>query len=174
MLDWLYSLYHAVSVQPFRMSQSTGIENHDWLGSLAVVGGGEGLFKENTSSPALQQNGHRRRADTMSSVRSYIGLQPEAPIDKEHDDLEHHELFWSRIRLALREPFAEFFGTFIMVLFGDGKLSSRPVISLSIMLKRRRPFPCLLKHVFWLWDHPRTEILILKSFRLCGSSPVKR
>lgn len=60
----------------------------------------------------------------MSSVRSYIGLKPEAPIDKEHNDLEHHELLWSRIRLALREPFAEFFGTFIMVLFGDGKLSS--------------------------------------------------
>ena len=129
MLDWLYSSYHAVSVQPFRMSQSTGIENHDWLRSVPVVGGEEGISKENPSSPALQQEGSRRRVDTMSSVRSYIGLKPEAPIDEEHDDLEHHELLWSRIRIALREPFAEFFGTFIMVLFGDGKLSSRPVVS---------------------------------------------
>lgn len=59
----------------------------------------------------------------MSSVRSHIGLKPEAPIDAEHEDLEHHELLWSRIRLALREPFAEFFGTFIMVLFGDGSVA---------------------------------------------------
>ena len=59
----------------------------------------------------------------MSSVRSYVGLKPEAPIDEEHEHLEHHDLLWSRIRLALREPFAEFFGTFIMVLFGDGAVA---------------------------------------------------
>ena len=111
------------------MSQPAETEKHDWLRSVPVAGGGEGISKENPSSPALQQEGSRRRVDTMSSVRSYIGLKPEAPIDKEHDDLEHHELLWSRIRLALREPFAEFFGTFIMVLFGDGKLSFRSVVS---------------------------------------------
>lgn len=27
---------------------------------------------------------------------------------------------WSRIRYALREPFSEFFGTMILILFGDG------------------------------------------------------
>ncbi|RMZ77857.1 hypothetical protein DV737_g4137, partial [Chaetothyriales sp. CBS 132003] len=32
----------------------------------------------------------------------------------------HPELLWSRIRHAYREPFSEFFGTFIMILFGDG------------------------------------------------------
>lgn len=101
------------------MSQAMETENHDWLPSDPTTGGGEGESKENHSNPALQQAGSRRRVDTMSSVRSYIGLKPEAPID-EHEDLEHHDLLWSRIRLALREPLAEFFGTFIMVLFGDG------------------------------------------------------
>ena len=105
------------------MSQPLETENHDWLSSAPTAGGQEGKSMENTSNPAVQQEGSRRRVDTMSSVRSYIGLKPEAPIDEEHDDLEHHELLWSRIRLTLREPFAEFFGTFIMVLFGDGKLS---------------------------------------------------
>ncbi|RMZ79900.1 hypothetical protein DV738_g2965, partial [Chaetothyriales sp. CBS 135597] len=32
----------------------------------------------------------------------------------------HPELLWSRIRHTLREPFSEFLGTFIMILFGDG------------------------------------------------------
>ncbi len=102
------------------MSHPVETENHDWLRSDPTAGGGEGELKENSANPALNQEVSRRRVDTMSSVRSYIGLKPEAPIDKEHEDLEHHELLWSRIRLALREPFAEFFGTFIMVLFGDG------------------------------------------------------
>jgi len=30
------------------------------------------------------------------------------------------DLRWSRIRHQLREPFAEFFGTFILIMFGDG------------------------------------------------------
>lgn len=30
------------------------------------------------------------------------------------------ELWWSRIRHIIREPLAEFFGVFILILFGDG------------------------------------------------------
>jgi hypothetical protein len=30
------------------------------------------------------------------------------------------DLWWSRVRHALREPFSEFFGVFILILFGDG------------------------------------------------------
>ena len=32
----------------------------------------------------------------------------------------HPDLAWSRIRHTLREPFAEFWGTFILIMFGDG------------------------------------------------------
>ncbi len=56
-------------------------------------------------------------------TRTLLGLTALAPLVKEHQDLEHHDLVWSRVRLALREPFAEFFGTFIMVLFGDGSVA---------------------------------------------------
>ncbi len=105
------------------MPQHLEIEDHDWLNSAPTAGGGEDQSKASPSNPALQQEGSRRRVDTMSSVRSYMGLKAEAPIDKGHEDLEHQELLWSRIRLALREPFAEFFGTFIMVLFGDGSVA---------------------------------------------------
>ena len=30
------------------------------------------------------------------------------------------DLWWSRTRHMLREPFSEFFGVFILILFGDG------------------------------------------------------
>jgi aquaglyceroporin related protein len=38
-----------------------------------------------------------------------------------HDIHEH--LWWSGIRAVLREPFAEFFGVVIMILFGDGSVA---------------------------------------------------
>ena len=105
------------------MTQSIETENHDWQRNVPTTGGEEDQSKAKTSNLNPQQDGSRRRVDTMSSVRSYVGLKPEAPIDEEHEELEHHRLLWSRIRLALREPFAEFFGTFIMVLFGDGSVA---------------------------------------------------
>lgn len=47
-----------------------------------------------------------------------------ALIDSEgdgNDDAESNpDLAWSKIRRAIREPLAEFFGVFIMILFGDG------------------------------------------------------
>lgn len=40
------------------------------------------------------------------------------------DDYSHHnKLLWSRIRHHLREPFMEFMGTFIMIIFGDGSVA---------------------------------------------------
>ena len=56
----------------------------------------------------------------LVGVRSKLGLKPEAPIDEEHDESEHSNLWWPKIRVSLKEPFAEFWGTFILVLFGDG------------------------------------------------------
>ncbi|MCJ1276642.1 hypothetical protein MMC21_004448 [Puttea exsequens] len=76
-----------------------------------------------TTKSIDQQNTTRSRGETLSSVRSLIGLQQLPPVSEEHEDLEHHDLAWGQIRLALREPFAEFWGTFIMVMFGDGSVA---------------------------------------------------
>jgi aquaglyceroporin related protein, other eukaryote len=50
-----------------------------------------------------------------------------APIDhkvpQENVIQAHPDLLWSRIRHSLREPFSEFLGTFILVLFGDGAIA---------------------------------------------------
>lgn len=48
-----------------------------------------------------------------------------APVDR-HDEQDKTgtaagaELLWSQVRHYLREPFSEFLGTFILILFGDG------------------------------------------------------
>lgn len=52
-----------------------------------------------------------------------LGLNPHAPIAEEHDATKYSSLWWSKVRLALREPFAEFFGVMILVLFGDGSVA---------------------------------------------------
>jgi aquaglyceroporin related protein len=57
----------------------------------------------------------------LGSVRERVGLPPEPPIIEGHEVHEH--LAWSSVRVIFREPFAEFFGTFIMVLFGDGSVA---------------------------------------------------
>ena len=54
----------------------------------------------------------------------------------EEDYEHHHDLLWSRIRHALRDPFMEFMGTCIMIIFGDGSvaqvtLSANPNLPLS-------------------------------------------
>jgi aquaglyceroporin related protein len=61
------------------------------------------------------------RDSKLSKVRTYMGLTPEAPIVDGHD--VHNHLAWSSVRVMFREPFAEFFGTFVMILFGCGSVA---------------------------------------------------
>lgn len=59
----------------------------------------------------------------MTGFRTALGLHPLAPIDETHDAAPHQDLVWSKIRLTLREPFSEFLGTMILVLFGNGSVA---------------------------------------------------
>ena len=75
-------------------------------------------------SPDNSRGDDQTRASSgLQNTRSLLGLSPIAPIDEEHDRAESASLWWSQVRLALREPIAEFFGVFIMVLFGDGSVA---------------------------------------------------
>lgn len=61
----------------------------------------------------------RKRNATMSSPNSRkANLIPFSVA--EPAACEQKKSVWSRIRYALREPFSEFFGTMILILFGDG------------------------------------------------------
>lgn len=68
-------------------------------------------------------NSTDRTSSSLTRSRSIIGLHLDAPIDEEHDQGPASELLWLRIRAVLREPFAEFWGVAIMVMFGDGSVA---------------------------------------------------
>jgi len=71
----------------------------------------------------LHNNNLRKTSPYLQSHRQRLGLHPTAPVHEEHDLAPHQDHLWSRIRLVLREPFAEFLGTFVLVLFGDGSVA---------------------------------------------------
>ncbi len=80
-----------------------------------------------SGQPSVNQNEHVP-AYPEKRRTSVIGQLPHA----EHGPLIDHkipqadaveqepDLLWSRIRRYFRDPFSEFFGVFILILFGDG------------------------------------------------------
>jgi len=58
------------------------------------------------------------RSVTRSSHSDHV-VDSKSPHDSESEE-EGQQLLWSSVRHKMREPFSEFFGTFIMLLFGDG------------------------------------------------------
>lgn len=77
--------------------------------------------QEPTSPTAAQDL--KKTSSGLHQTRARLGLHPSAPVVDEHDEAEHSDLWWAKVRLTLKEPFAEFFGVFIMVLFGDGSVA---------------------------------------------------
>jgi aquaglyceroporin related protein len=75
---------------------------------------------ENTTTSTKTKE-ELKHHSALSSIRTKIGLEPEPPILDDHQG--HHNLTWSSVRVIFREPFAEFFGVFIMILFGDGSVA---------------------------------------------------
>ena len=112
---------------------------HDWSNSVATQVGDEyhPELKTQPTQPDVNHFEHvplsgpngtndstlSKTSSQLQRTRQALGLHPIAPIDEEHDMADYSDLWWSKVRLALREPFAEFFGTFILVLFGDGAVA---------------------------------------------------
>jgi hypothetical protein len=59
-----------------------------------------------------------KATEKVSGPRAWLGLKPEVDMPEDLDHAEHNHFFWSKVKLAMKEPFAEFWGTFILVLFG--------------------------------------------------------
>ena len=78
---------------------------------------------QKTSSEKPRTSHLENRLSKLETVRAGLGLHTDPHIDERHKEHEHQELLWSRIRLSLREPFAEFMGVFIMILFGNGSVA---------------------------------------------------
>lgn len=111
---------------PTAPANADGPAGHPTSPATTVTANSNGHALSATSSDLHKTSSH------LHSVRTHLGLHPSAPVIEEHDlDTAHTDWFWPKARMTLKEPFAEFFGVFIMVLFGDGAvaqvlLSSRP------------------------------------------------
>lgn len=104
-------------------AQSPGSSPHQH-GSTAPLFDMRRVSTSHTDSNTITSRMTRKEIEhqnTLSSLRTKIGLERENPIVEDH--LIHSNLPWSSIRTIFREPFAEFFGTFIMVLFGNGSVA---------------------------------------------------
>ncbi|KAK2878126.1 hypothetical protein FQN49_001125 [Arthroderma sp. PD_2] len=93
----------------------TGISSSQTLHNEHFGGHSQGTTEKEHSSPSLD-GGHLQ-------LQGYPD-QPKIPVSPssatEDESQPNKELLWTKIRTKLREPFAEFFGVFIMILFGDG------------------------------------------------------
>lgn len=79
-------------------------------------------------APILRNDKDRDALEPIDAYETYEARS--APIDntKAEDiakiDYEHHKnLWWYRVRYICREAFAEFCGTMIMIIFGDGSVA---------------------------------------------------
>jgi aquaglyceroporin related protein len=122
----------ATTQGPMAQAAPSTSRSHDWADDHS-----EGRLKgytSNTSATPLthaptEHSAHsselspHRTSSGFRKTRSALGLHPQAPIDEDHDQGPRSELLWSRIRTVLREPFAEFWGVAIMVMFGDGSVA---------------------------------------------------
>ncbi|KAL9111125.1 MAG: hypothetical protein Q9227_004388 [Pyrenula ochraceoflavens] len=67
------------------------------------------------------------------------------------DDYAHHnKLWWSRVRHYIRDPAAEFFGTFIMIVFGDGSVA-QVLLSSSPNLDKANQNKGEYQSISWGW-----------------------
>ena len=65
---------------------------------------------------------HEYRHSTLDGAPAFAEHGPLVDHKVPQEDVVQSEpdLTWSRIRHYMREPFSEFFGVFILILFGDG------------------------------------------------------
>lgn len=78
---------------------------------------------ERSSTDAHHHHKLQRVTSTLQGPRKWMGLQPTAPVAGDEEHAAHVHLGWSKTKLVFKEPFAEFWGTFILVLFGTSRHS---------------------------------------------------
>jgi aquaglyceroporin related protein len=86
--------------------------------------------KSITSSPAISHDEHAKHFELDGGEGISSGSEDKA-YEEHGPGIDHHipqddavqaepELWWSKTRHYFREPLSEFFGVFILILFGDG------------------------------------------------------
>jgi hypothetical protein len=110
---------------PLRSLVTTDVMNK----STAMSQGGKiDMAGGESSSSSTPLGGEARVSHDEDSYRPHAEHGP--PIDNqsaakqyEEDYKRQSNLWWSRMRHHFRDPAAEFFGTFTMIIFGDGSVA---------------------------------------------------
>lgn len=79
-------------------------------------------FSHDEHADHLEESAAQGDSSGSSSQHGYEehGAGIDHKIPQEDAIQSHPTLWWSQTRHMLREPFSEFFGVFILILFGDG------------------------------------------------------
>lgn len=93
----------------------TGISSSHTLHTENIGNISQGTTEKEHSNPSLD-GVHSNIPGFSESLKAQF--TPRVVI--EHEPQPVKDLLWTKIRTKFREPFAEFFGVFIMILFGDG------------------------------------------------------
>lgn len=86
-------------------------------GSNSPTENGTAYF-DHFEDPTKDRNQPRRIARQSTYEEHGPGIDHDIPQALEKPS--HAELTWPRIRAYMQEPFCEFWGTFIIIMFGDG------------------------------------------------------
>jgi aquaglyceroporin related protein len=77
-------------------------------------------YAEHIDAPEQQMSGSGTGSEGPATPYAEHGAGIDHKIDQEFVVKQRPDLWWSRQRAAFREPLSEFFGVFILILFGDG------------------------------------------------------
>lgn len=110
------NLSNAMPVEKSVDSQPASSESTDYHETIGALPTSEAQQTTMSLKPV-------KTSSNLQAARGKLGLHPSAPVVEEHDTAEHSDLWWSQVRMSLKEPFAEFWGVFFMVLFGDGSVA---------------------------------------------------
>ena len=90
------------------------------------------MSSNKVNDPFVHSSNHTEHVNKVNTNQRSPALANKTEAYAEHGALIDHkipqddvvqaapDLAWSRLRRYLREPLSEFFGTFILVMFGDG------------------------------------------------------
>ncbi|OBU01860.1 hypothetical protein VE01_00528 [Pseudogymnoascus verrucosus] len=77
--------------------------------------------KEEGGRATVLQEEFKEREKQISHLRERVGLSEDPHIRPEQESTNRFS--WPSFRVVFREPFAEFFGTMVMVMFGNGSVA---------------------------------------------------
>lgn len=112
--------YPQILLAVVTMSSIQSAPRHEW----PDLNGIDTTTKEHADeAKPLPVTSRPTNSSSQHPIREALGLHETPPVHETHEGHEHQRLLWSRIRLTLREPFAELCGTAVMVFFGNGSVA---------------------------------------------------